>query len=505
MRVRINPFSDTHWFDDFLDEVANEVEGGIGAQYAKFRAKYRNAPINFANDCIIWPKGQKLLPYQARVLASLVNNKRVAVRGPHGLGKSAVAALAVLWFALTRDGSDNWRIGVTAGSHSQLRTYTWPEIHLWESRLNWPLIGREPWKENKESQKENLVLDTGRAFAFASDKPELLEGAHADEMLIVFDESKAISDATFDSLEGAFSGAGSDTGRAAYALSTSTPGQPIGRFYDIHARKPGFEDWTAQHIKLVDIIRAGRISLEWVDQRKRQWGESSVLYQNRVLGEFATDSSTGIFSLSAIEAAIDRWLDWVERGKPGVVTKIGVDVGRGGDKSTFALLYDDLYVDTLFEMSNSELSEVWNYCEILLEKHNQSTMIIDGIGIGAGVVDTLNERGYRRRVKSFISSGRCHRKDQTKSFGFLNMRAALWWVGREWLHSEDSEIALPAKDDTLTGDLIAPNYETAQGAKVKVESKADVKKRLSRSTDRADAVLMALCGADVAKSRSSWA
>src|SRR6185312_2888777 len=121
---------------------------------------------------------------------------------------------------------------------------------------------------------------------------------------------KAIPGATFDAAEGAFANAGSDTVSEALAFAVSTPGEPQGRFYDIHARKPGYEDWFVWHVTLEDTIQAGRVSREWAEQRKRQWGEDSAVYQNRVLGEFASSEEDGVIPLGWIERANERWHVW---------------------------------------------------------------------------------------------------------------------------------------------------------------------------------------------------
>ena len=63
---------------------------------------------------------------------------------------------------------------------------------------------------------------------------------------------------TFDAAEGAFSSVGADLDGVGYALAISTPGEPNGRFYDIHARKPGYEDWWVRHVTLAEAIAAGR-------------------------------------------------------------------------------------------------------------------------------------------------------------------------------------------------------------------------------------------------------
>lgn len=99
----------------------------------------------------------------------------------------------------------------------------------------------------------------------------------------------------------------------------------MGRFYDIHSRKPGYEDWTVRHVTLGEAIKAGRISPDWAEQRKRQWGEDSAIYQNRVLGEFAASDEDAVVPLAWVEAAVERWHAWNDavRGRAS-----GVGCGR---------------------------------------------------------------------------------------------------------------------------------------------------------------------------------
>jgi len=219
---------------------------------------YRYDPVAFTHDCIEWPEGRALAPYQEEILGALATKHRAAARGPHGLGKTTTAAIAVLWFALTRNAAgDDWKIPTTAGARRQLTKYLWPEIHKWARRIRWEKVGRQPFAAS-ELLTLSLKLKCGEAFAVASNSADLIEGAHADCLLYLFDEAKAIPDTTFDAAEGAFSGAGADTGQEAFALAISTPGEPQGRFYAIHSRKPGFEDWYVRHVTLGEAVRSRR-------------------------------------------------------------------------------------------------------------------------------------------------------------------------------------------------------------------------------------------------------
>lgn len=77
---------------------------------------------------------------------------------------------------------------------------------------------------------------------------------------------------------------------------------------------------------------------------------------------------------------------------------------------------------------------------------------------------------------------------RTNSVAHRNCRSAAWWGLRELL--EDGDIDLP-DDDDLAAELAAPRWQVTASGKVKVESKDEIRKRLGRSTDKADAVIQA--------------
>jgi hypothetical protein len=454
-------------------------------------ARYADDPAGFVADCIRWAPGQGPTDYQLANLRALQEHKRVAVRGPHGLGKTSESAWLVLWFALTRDAAGvDWKASTTAGSWRQLTRYLWPEVRKWARVLDWDRIGREPFNGFELMQLE-LRLRHGSAFAVASDDPALIEGLHADALLYVFDESKSISPAVFDAAEGAFAGAGQDTTAEAFALASSTPGAPAGRFYDIHARKPGLEDWHTIAVTLAETIAAGRVSAEWAQQRLRQWGAGSAVYCNRVLGEFASSDEDGVIPLAWIELANDRWRALEDEGwkDAGPLTSVGVDVARSGtDRTVLALRQGDA-IRELRQLPKGGTMETAGAVLGVLRNAERVPAVVDVIGIGAGVVDRLREQ--QQNVIAFNASEATKQRDRSGELLFTNCRAAAWWNLRELLDPDNGrELALPP-DDLLTGDLTAPTWRVGSAGRVQVESKDEMRKRLGRSTDSGDAVVQA--------------
>lgn len=443
-------------------------------------------PVQFVHDCIRFKPNEGLTDYQAHQLRAVVEHGRVAVRGPHGLGKTAAAAMLVHWFAITRDlAGVDWKVVTTASAWRQLTRYLWPEIHKWAKRIDWDAIGMRAYTAN-QLLTLNLKLTHGEAFAAASNDHEKIEGAHADAILYVYDEAKAIPTTTFDATEGAFSGAGADTAAEAYAVAQSTPGAPAGRFYDLHARKAGYEDWHPIHVTREQVIDAGRMSRHWAEQRAAQWGTDSSLYKNRVEGKFAGDDEDAVVPLSWVEAANDRWRALADSGDWGPLTCVGVDVARGGGDKTMIARRHGWSVRKIDEHDLDDTTEVTSETvTAMVDTH----AVVDVIGIGAGVVDQLREKG--RPVVAFTASARTDKRDESGELGFTNCRSAAWWGMRTLLHPERGPgIALPP-DDMLTGDLTAPKWHERAGGKIQVESKDDIRKRIGRSTDSADAVIQA--------------
>jgi len=373
-------------------------------------------------------------------------------------------------------------VPTTASAWRQLTKFLWPEIRKWTRKLRWEKLARAPFRNRLEMLDLSLKLGSGEAFALASDNSEMIEGAHADQLLYIFDESKIIPEDTWDSAEGAFS-----VGNT-YWLATSTPGEPNGRFYEIQIRRPGYEDWWVRAVTLDECIRAGRITPAWAEQRRRQWGEESAVYLNRVAGEFASSDEDGVIPLSWIEKANQRYLEWKDAGAilPDF-TAVGVDVGRGGDKTSKALRYQMLIAELRKSGKADTMATAGEVAGILRAKGGRA--VIDVIGIGAGVVDRLREQYFN--VVAFNAAERTDLLDTTGELGFVNLRSAAWWNMRELLDPANGHNTALPPDDLLIGDLAAPRWKVVSGGKIQIESKDEIRKRLGRSTDDGDAVVMA--------------
>lgn len=486
---------------------------------AKFRRTYEYDPVAFVHDCFKWDDlpDSGPAPYQSDVLAKLVEEHRVALRGPHGLGKSSCLAWAILWFALTRDG-DNWKVPTTASARAQLRLYLWPEVHVWVRRLRWEAIGRDPFIEGRDLLDEALKLDTGEAYALASNDPAKMEGGHADRMLIIYDEAKKIPAGTFEAFQGAVSNAGPETGREALELMGSTPGDPHGHFYQVNQRRvPGY--------KLIIVtkemaIAAGRMSPSWVERMKTVWGEHSATYIRRVEGNFAAGDEKSVLPQAWVEAAVERWTEaavpavgdadllegrvfdglMLPEELVGPLSVASMDVADSGDDRTTIALRHGPAIIRLQEFPydpDAHLMAATGALVAILRGAEAGFATVDSVGVGAGVLARLQELRRTGEIREdpvgFIAQGKSDLMDETGSYGFRDLRAEAWWGFRQRLHPTKGDgIMLPPHDE-LQAELTVSGWRALSEGRIRIEEKDEVKKadRLGRSPDLADAVVMA--------------
>lgn len=493
--------------------------GGVEAYY--------DDPVEFVRDCIRFDPDQGPTDYQERVMRTVVEKNRVCVRGPHSLGKTTINCWMILWFSLTRDARGvDWKLVTTASTWRQLEEYLWPDLRTkWVPRVKWGQIGR-PQFSTTEMQKLRLVLDHGHAFAAACEDPAKIEGAHADSLMFIYDESKTIPAETFDATEGAFMGAGTDGAQEAFALATSTPGESSGRFYDIQTQRPGTEDWTPVAVSKAEVIAAGRMGAEQARNRERQWGADSAMYIRRVEGNFAADEATGIIRPRWVEEANERWMAWAEgchleepfmlgEGETGLVssarapmpglharvldhdlvlarqvTCIGMDVAEsGGDKTIMAIRWGNA-IGEIRECPRGDVIESANYAhQALSGAEGQPAIVVDANSVGAGTAAKLRELGDL--VVSFKGQERTDQRDASRELEMYNLRVASYWHLRDLLDPANGHGIMLPPDDELLGDLVAIHWKQHPSGKIIAELKAEIKERLGRSPDRGDAVAMA--------------
>jgi hypothetical protein len=105
------------------------------------------------------------------------------------------------------------------------------------------------------------------------------------------------------------------------------------------------------------------------------------------------------------------------------------------------------------------------------------------------VVDRLKELGYTVVPVNVANS--TDMRDASGELQFVDLRSALWWALRDNLDPAGEQPLAWPDDPLLVGDLTAPRWTYTSRGRIKVEGKDEIRKRLKRSTDGADALALA--------------
>jgi phage terminase large subunit len=255
----------------------------------------------------------------------------------------------------------------------------------WSASSKWHRQLPEALKANIDVQAERVVVvqDPEAAFAVrrtaSKDNPEALQGFHAEHLLFLIDEASGIPDIVFEVGMGALSTPG------AKVVMAGNPTRTSGFFYDTHHSLR--DRWHTMHVNCLDVPRAqGHI-----EDIKAKYGESSNAYRVRVLGEFPTADDETVIPLELVLGAVGRNVSSLE-----YYPVWGVDVARFGDDRT-ALAKRQ--ANKLLEPVKS-----WNALDLMatagkLKAEYDATpndlkpgeILIDSIGLGAGVLDRCQE------------------------------------------------------------------------------------------------------------------
>jgi phage terminase large subunit len=138
---------------------------------------------------------------------------------------------------------------------------------------------------------------------------------------------------------------------------------------------------------------------------------------------------------------------------------------------------------------HQDLEPVMGYSALLghIVTHSGPLVRVDEIGVGSGPLDQLRSQGVR--VESF--NGSRAPVGRGDSYPYLNRRAEAFFGLRGAL--EAGAIALP-RDNDLAGELVSLRWRVSSQGKLALEPKEDLKSRLGRSCDKADAVSMCFFG-----------
>ena len=214
---------------------------------------------------------------------------------------------------------------------------------------------------------------------------------------------------------------------------------------------------------------------------------SQLLYGDFSLTE--DDQELQVIPTEWVRAAQMRWEAMVQPTE--VLGGMGVDVSRGGkDATVISKRYGNWFAPLIkHPATQTGLETAAIVANNLAENERDAHIEIDLSGIGSSPHDALISQGFN--IGGFEAASKSPFTDASGTLEFINRRAEAWWKFREALDPDipaEERIALPP-DSELMADLTAPTWSLAPRG-IQIESKDAIRKRLGRSPDAGDAVVM---------------
>ena len=220
--------------------------------------------------------------------------------------------------------------------------------------------------------------------------------------------------------------------------------------------------------------------------------ELRAAYRDGDFGTALRDNPWQVIPTQWVTDAQRRWKPEIPVGVP--MCGMGVDIAIAKDKYVIQTRHDGWFNKATVIPGNEIADAKKQAGRVVAERRDNAKVIVDvGGGWGADCYGHLMKNGID--VVAYMGVKGSVRKSKDGKFSFTNVRTEAFWKFREALDPSQpggSLISLPPSV-TLKADLCAPSYKVKgkmHGASMAVESKEDVCKRLGRSTDEGDAVIM---------------
>lgn len=477
------------WFTE-TDELTIEIipvpevtQERATALWVDFLDKYENRPDLFAEEVL----NIKLMRHQRRVLLAIgAKKRRIAIRSGHRVGKTLLLAIISLWHLVTKYPQ---KTVVTAPTAGQLFDALFPEIKTLAKKLPVFIYELFDWL----SEEIKLKADPDGSFLSARtaspENSESFQGIHSEHVLFIWDEASGIDERLFNAARGSMAAPN------AFQILAGNPvrlNNTFHRAFTVNAEL--FEKFHVSSIGLPTVAP------DFVEEVAKTHGRDSNEFRVRVLGEFPDTEDESYIPSSLVRAARTRDI------KPAPLSAVvyGVDPAREGDDRTVISRRVGLHViENQFSHTKKNtmqiVGEIVTLAEIdrnkLIAEFKDAgrpllflppvpvAVVVDVIGIGAGVVDRLRELGFNvidtNVSETATSEPYCRRE-----------RDALWKRFKKFL--EEAKCKIP-NDEELQHELTAPHYQYSSTGVLEMETKKATKKRTQgRSPDKADSAMLTL-------------
>ncbi len=413
---------------------------------------------------------------------------------------SMIASVLACWWVSTKPPGQAIVVS-SAPTYAQVNKILWEEIRKHHSNAalgEYPMPGRvtqaDEWKLN-----DGQIVGFGRKPA-KGDRHSF-HGIHRRYVLVVLDEACGIPEEIWTGVEAITTNIGCRVLAIGNPDDRNTDfgknfleGKTAGLWNRISIPASTTPNFTGEVVPR--LLNEVLVSQEWARERLADWGPKDPRYISKVLAEFPMQSQSSLFSPSVIADAVD------EPPAPSLysVLRLGVDVARFGSDRTVVASYSGITAQVEESWSGTDtVSSAYKVLEIAerLKAERKAPWVeirVDAVGLGAGVVDTLNAR-LVLLPEPWFSVYELHGSASPPGnvggsvYGFYNARA--YWFEQLRQRMRNGSVKLIDPDEKIADDLKMVFYSVRNG-RLLIASKEDMKKEYGRSPDMADAIAYAV-------------
>lgn len=392
---------------------------------------------------------------------------QIAVASGHDIGKSALISFVLNWAMST---CDDCKCIVTANTGTQLATKTVPEVTKWFKKginSHWFDVKAQSITVRDAGHERTWRVDF---ITWSKENVDAFAGLHnkGKRIVVVFDESSGIDARVWEVTEGALL----DEETEIIWLAFGNPTQNTGRFKECFGKFR--HRWKTFQIDSRTVEGTNKAKIEqWI----ADYGEDSDFVRVRVRGEFPRAGSNQ-FIPGDVVAAARKYRAESYAHLPKILS---VDVARFGDDQTVIGTRQGRKGRILAKLRGLDTVQVAERVIKIMQEEEPHAVVVDGTGIGAGVIDQIRFRGFGSSLFEFHGG-----TSADDSAAYFNRIAECWGMLRDWLKA-GAEIP---DDPELESNLTGREYGFTNKSQIQLEKKEDMKARGLESPDDADMFAM---------------
>ena len=430
-------------------------------------------------DPLIFPEkilGLFLWEKQKDIIKAVWEHERVCVRACNSASKTHTLASIILSFLFSYPPC---KIVTTSAQKDQVRFALWKEIErMWlgakipladaskfytmriELAPNWFALGIRPQEYNIES----------------------MQGFHAENVLVAFDEASSLAEQFFEAANSLMTHVHCRWIIIGNPFSKATP---FGEAFES-------EEWYPIHISAFDTpnVKAQRniypflMSYDWPSKMEKQWGKESIAYKIRVLGEFPDVESEQIFPPSLAKSILSN-----PKVTPTGILYIGVDPSGLGENKTVITARRGLCILDVKSFKIVSDDEIASKVKEMINTFKPPAIVnIDG-GWGKGVYERLKQILPAEIEVNLIFMSANAIEDKI----FFNLKSEVVYRLKELILAGlyvSPQARLHGLD--IVNDLVTIKMYNSEDGRKRLESKKALTRRLQRSIDYVDSLLLTL-------------